>query len=39
MDLQNVPAAALSGGQRSRVALAVVSFTSPHVLVLDEVPC
>lgn len=35
-DLQNVPAAALSGGQRSRVALAAVSFSKPHVLVLDE---
>ncbi|KAJ1453912.1 P-loop containing nucleoside triphosphate hydrolase protein [Pelagophyceae sp. CCMP2097] len=35
-DLQNVPAAALSGGQRSRVALAEISFRRPHVLVLDE---
>mmetsp|Transcript_28412 Transcript_28412/g.36749 ORF Transcript_28412/g.36749 Transcript_28412/m.36749 type:complete len:800 (-) Transcript_28412:246-2645(-) len=35
-DLQNVPIAALSGGQRSRVALAAVSFLKPHVLVLDE---
>jgi len=35
-DLQNVPAAALSGGQRSRVALAAVSFAKPHVLFLDE---
>ena len=35
-DLQNVPAAALSGGQRSRVALAAVSFGRPHVLILDE---
>jgi ATP-binding cassette, subfamily F, member 3 len=35
-DLQNVPIAALSGGQRSRVALAAVSFLRPHVLVLDE---
>eukprot|EP00977_Amphora_coffeiformis_P000827 scaffold178_cov163-Amphora_coffeaeformis.AAC.1 len=35
-DLQNTPASALSGGQRSRVALAAVSFASPHVLVLDE---
>ena len=34
---QNVPAAALSGGQRSRVALAAVSFGKPHVLILDEV--
>mmetsp|Transcript_67210 Transcript_67210/g.115405 ORF Transcript_67210/g.115405 Transcript_67210/m.115405 type:complete len:114 (+) Transcript_67210:3-344(+) len=36
MDLQTVPAAALSGGQRSRVALAAVSFQEPHLLVLDE---
>ena len=36
MDLQNVPAAALAGGQRSRVALAAVSYREPHVLVLDE---
>jgi ATP-binding cassette, subfamily F, member 3 len=36
LDLQNTPASALSGGQRSRVALAAVSFARPHVLVLDE---
>ncbi|KAL7543603.1 hypothetical protein ACHAXR_012904 [Thalassiosira sp. AJA248-18] len=35
-DLQNTPASALSGGQRSRVALAAVSYARPHVLVLDE---
>lgn len=35
-DLQNTPASALSGGQRSRVALAAVSYCRPHVLVLDE---
>ena len=34
--MQNIPAAALSGGQRSRVALAAVSYTAPHVLVMDE---
>lgn len=36
MDMQNTPASALSGGQRSRVALAAVSFSRPHVLILDE---
>lgn len=35
-DLQNVPVSALSGGQRSRVALAAVSYSKPHVLFLDE---
>lgn len=33
-DLQNVVAGSLSGGQRSRVALAAVSFRKPHVLIL-----
>merc|ERR1711870_169326 len=35
-DLQNVTAGCLSGGQRSRVAMAAVSFERPHVLVMDE---
>ena len=35
-DLQNIQAMALSGGQRSRVARAAVSYVKPHVLVLDE---
>ena len=35
-DLQLVPGRGLSGGQRSRLALACVSFLRPHVLVLDE---
>ncbi len=34
--LMNAPALALSGGQRSRVALAATSYTRPHLLVLDE---
>lgn len=33
----DVPLAALSGGQRVRLALAEVLFNSPHLLVLDEV--
>jgi ATP-binding cassette subfamily F protein 3 len=36
LNLQTTPCAALSGGQRSRVALAAVSFSEPHLLVLDE---
>merc|ERR1711988_1923610 len=33
---QQVAAACLSGGQRSRVAMAAVSFERPHLLVMDE---
>lgn len=33
---QTVPSGALSGGQRSRVAMAAVSFARPHLLILDE---
>jgi ATP-binding cassette subfamily F protein 3 len=36
LDQIHVAASALSGGQRSRVALAAVSFTRPHVLIMDE---
>lgn len=35
-EMQALPASALSGGQRSRVSLAAVSYTKPHILVLDE---
>jgi ATP-binding cassette, subfamily F, member 3 len=35
-DLQLVPARAMSGGQRSRLAMAAVSYGKPHVLILDE---
>ncbi|KAL3902548.1 MAG: hypothetical protein SGPRY_012022 [Prymnesium sp.] len=35
-EMQTLPSSALSGGQRSRVALAAVSYTQPHVLVMDE---
>lgn len=35
-ELQLVPGRGLSGGQRSRLALACVSFLRPHVLILDE---
>jgi len=32
----NVAASALSGGQKSRVAMAAVSFARPHILIMDE---
>jgi len=35
-EMQTLPSSALSGGQRSRVALSAVSYTQPHILVLDE---
>lgn len=35
-ELQTTLAAGLSGGQRSRVALAAVSYQRPHILLLDE---
>ena len=35
-ELQNVPALALSGGQKSRVAMAAVSYQKPHLIILDE---
>jgi len=34
--LMDVPAAALSGGQKSRLAMAAVSAARPHVLFMDE---
>lgn len=33
---QSVVATSLSGGQRSRVAMAAVSFEKPHILIMDE---
>jgi ATP-binding cassette subfamily F protein 3 len=33
---QTVRASSLSGGQRSRVAMAAVSYERPHILVMDE---
>mmetsp|Transcript_10056 Transcript_10056/g.28375 ORF Transcript_10056/g.28375 Transcript_10056/m.28375 type:complete len:785 (-) Transcript_10056:95-2449(-) len=35
-ELLNVASSALSGGQRSRLAMAAVSFEKPHVLFMDE---
>lgn len=35
-ELQQTPALALSGGQRSRVAMAATSYEQPHLLILDE---
>jgi ATP-binding cassette subfamily F protein 3 len=34
--LLDVPAMALSGGQRTRLAMAMVSYERPHVLIMDE---
>jgi len=35
-ELMNVPALSLSGGQKSRLAMAAVSAVKPHVLFMDE---
>mmetsp|Transcript_133004 Transcript_133004/g.331866 ORF Transcript_133004/g.331866 Transcript_133004/m.331866 type:complete len:785 (+) Transcript_133004:53-2407(+) len=34
--LFDISGAALSGGQRSRLAMAIVSFERPHILIMDE---
>ena len=34
--LQSIPSGSLSGGQRSRVAMAAVSYYKPHLIILDE---
>ena len=35
-DLQVRPVFSLSGGQKSRIALAMITYTEPHLLLLDE---
>ena len=34
--LKSIPSGSLSGGQRSRVAMAAVSYYKPHLIILDE---
>jgi len=36
-EMQMRPINTLSGGQKSRVALAAITYTNPHVLLLDEI--
>ena len=36
MHMANEPLYVLSGGQKSRVAIAMLAYANPHILVMDE---